>query len=271
METKGLDFAAIPQTAVRVITQPAAFFREMPKTGGFVEPLVFMVVLVLSADSSQAVLSMLHLSVAGGAMTGIAAIVIMPIAIAIFGFVGAGIAFVVWKLMGSQENYETAYRCCAYTSAISPITTVIGIIPYLGSVIGILIGTYYIVMASVEVHGIPAKKAWTVFGIIAVVLSLMSLSGQYAARKFANEAARFQQEMEQTSKEIPEEHRRVEKSCRREGKGCTKTVRGNAKTDARADRGDEKGHRRDAKTDRGDAETETVGSCCIQISRSALR
>jgi len=222
METKGLDFAAIPQTAVRVITQPAAFFREMPKTGGFVEPLVFMVVLGVVSGLIQAVLSMLHLSVAGGAMTGIAAIVIMPIAIAIFGFVGAGIAFVVWKLMGSQENYETAYRCCAYTSAISPITTVIGIIPYLGSVIGILIGTYYIVMASVEVHGIPAKKAWTVFGIIAVVLSLMSLSGQYAARKFANEAARFQQEMEQTSKEIQKSTEESRKAAEERGKAAQK-------------------------------------------------
>lgn len=33
MEQKGFDFAAIPQSAIRVITQPAAFFREMPKAG----------------------------------------------------------------------------------------------------------------------------------------------------------------------------------------------------------------------------------------------
>jgi len=111
------------------------------------------------------------------------------------GFIGAAIAFVVWKLMGSVENYETAYRCCAYASAISPVTTLLGIIPYLGSIIGILMGTYYIVMASVEVHRIPAKKAWTVFGIIAAVLILLSLSGQFAARKMAGDAERFKKEM----------------------------------------------------------------------------
>ena len=40
-----VNFAAIPQTAIRVITKPAAFFREMPKAGGYIEPLVFALVL----------------------------------------------------------------------------------------------------------------------------------------------------------------------------------------------------------------------------------
>jgi hypothetical protein len=202
MEQKGFDFAAIPQTAIRIITQPAAFFREMPKTGGFVEPLIFMVVIGVVSGLIQAVLSLLHLNMAGGTMAGITAIIMMPVAVLIGGFIGAAIAFVVWKLMGSVENYETAYRCCAYASAISPVTTLLGIIPYLGSIIGILIGTYYIVIASVEVHRIPAKKAWTVFGIIAAVLILLSLSGQFAARKMVGDAERFRKEMEETSREM---------------------------------------------------------------------
>jgi len=43
MDGKSIDFAAIPQTAVKVLTSPSEFFRQMPKTGGFVEPLVFMI------------------------------------------------------------------------------------------------------------------------------------------------------------------------------------------------------------------------------------
>ena len=43
MEKKSIDFAAIPQTALKVLTSPVSFFREMAKTGGFVEPLVFLV------------------------------------------------------------------------------------------------------------------------------------------------------------------------------------------------------------------------------------
>lgn len=219
METKGIDFSVIPQTAIKVITQPAAFFRAMPKTGGFIEPLIFMVVIGVVSGLIQAVLSLLHLNMAG-AMAGIAAIVIMPVAILIFGFIGAGIAFLVWKFMGSQENYETAYRCCAYASAISPITTILGIIPYLGAIIGILIGTYYIVMASIEVHRIPAQKAWKVFGIIAAVFIVLSLSGQYTARRMAGNMGLYQQQMEEAGKEMQRSAEQSRKAAEEMGKAA---------------------------------------------------
>lgn len=185
METKGLDFAAIPRTAIKVITQPAAFFREMPKTGGFVEPLVFAVALAVVSGVIQAVLSLLHLNPLGAAAAGFSSIFIVPIFAAIFSFVGAAIMFGIWKLAGSQENYETAYRCSAYISAVGPITSVLGLIPYLGAILSLPILTYYIVMASVEAHKIAAEKAWKVFGVIAAILLVMNLGGQYAARRFA--------------------------------------------------------------------------------------
>jgi hypothetical protein len=193
METKNIDFATIPQTAIKVVTSPAEFFRQMPKTGGFLEPLVFMV--VMGAVSGVlgglflALSNVLGLPLYPGSQMGITAIVLMPIMYAvgsaIFGFVTAAILFVIWKLMGSNESYETAYRCIAYLSALSPITTVLGIIPYLGGAIGLLIGTYYLVTASVQAHGIPSQKAWLVFGILAAIFIVLSVSAQITARRFA--------------------------------------------------------------------------------------
>lgn len=222
MEQKGFDFAGVPQTAIRVITQPAAFFREMPKTGGFVEPLIFMVIMGTVSGVIQALFSILNLTMMGGAGNAIRMLVTMPVAVLIGGFVGAAIAFVIWKLMGSKEDYETAYRCCAYASAISPITAVLGIIPYLGSIIGILIGIYYIVIASVEVHGIPAKKAWTVFGILAAVLALISLSGQFAARKMVGNAERFRNEMEESSRAMQRGAEQSRKAAEEMGRAAQK-------------------------------------------------
>ncbi len=202
MEQKGFDFSEIPTTAIAVVSQPATFFREMPKTGGYVEPLIFMVVIGVVSGLIQAILSLLHVNIVGGAMVGIAAVIVMPVVILIGGFIAAGIAFAIWKIMGSQENYETAYRCCAYAAAVSPITTVLGVIPYLGSAIGIIIGTYYLVVASVEVHHIPEKKAWTVFGAIAAAFILLSISGQFAARNMAGNAERLRKEMEDAGREM---------------------------------------------------------------------
>jgi len=193
MEAKSIDFSAIPQTAIKVVTSPAVFFREMPKTGGFVEPLVFMVIMgVVSGLISgvfQTISSLLGLHLYVGIQMGVAAIIVMPIIVAvsmaIFGFVFAAILFVIWKLMGSGETYETAYRCAAYLAALSPITALFGIIPYLGGAIGLIIFTLYLVTASVQTHGISAQRAWLIFGIIAAICIVLSVSAQIAARRFA--------------------------------------------------------------------------------------
>jgi hypothetical protein len=185
MDSKGVDFTAIPQTAIRVLTSPAACFREMPKTGGFLEPLVFMVAMGVVGGIIQAVVALLHLQAVAAAAMGLSAIVVVPLMVAIFGFVGAAILFGVGKTMGSQENYETAYRCGAYLSALTPITALLGIIPYAGMAAGIALTTFFLVIAGVEVHKLPAQKAWLVFGIIGAVLLVMNISAQIAARKMA--------------------------------------------------------------------------------------
>jgi hypothetical protein len=193
MEAKGLDFAAIPQTAIRVITSPASFFRGMPKSGGFVEPLVFMVVMAVVSGVLggllHALTNVLGLHLYAGVAMGFMSLVMMPVLAAIgsavFGFIAAGVLFVIWKIMGSNEDYEAAYRCTAYLAAISPITTVLNSIPYVGGALGLVVLLYYLVTASVAVHGIPSQKAWLVFGIIVALLMVLSVSAQIAARRFA--------------------------------------------------------------------------------------
>ena len=207
MDTKGINLAAIPQTALKVLTSPAAFFREMPKSGGFIEPLVFMVVMGVIGGLIQAVLGLLNMLPVAGMAAGLASIVLLPVMIAIFGFIGAGILFVIWKLMGSQESYETAYRCAAYISALTPITTLLGIIPYLGAALGVVIYTFFLVIASTEVHGLPAKKAWLVFGIIGAILIVMSLGAQRAARNMTG----IGREMEEMSKDMQKQSEEMQK------------------------------------------------------------
>ena len=203
-----VNFAAIPQTAIRVITSPAAFFREMPKMGGYIGPLVFALVLGCLAGIIKAVLTMaVYFSTIG--MMALTSIILMPIFIAIGCFIGAAILFVIWKLMGSQESFETAFRCAAYMSAISPITAVLGVIPWIGGVLGLLISLYYVVMASVEVHGISAKKAWIVFGSIIALLCLMSMCTQYVAKRALRNAEMtnksLQNYLDQSSKSLQQQ------------------------------------------------------------------
>lgn len=180
------------ETAKQVITNPAGFYRGMAKGGGFGEPLVFLVVMAAVSGAVNAVLGLVHLSASPiGVGMALGMIIVSPIMAAIFGFVGAAIMFVIWKLMGSAESYETAYRCMAYSAAIAPITAVLSAIPYAGPILALLWGLYLVVTASVEVHKIKAQTAWLVFGIIAAIYAFVVISGQMAARRLQKQLSSY--------------------------------------------------------------------------------
>lgn len=200
MEGGKIDFARIPQTAMKVLTTPPEFFREMPKTGGFVEPLVFMIAMGVVAGLLQSILSVLRLQVGAGMAMGLASVIVMPIMIGIFGFVGAAVLFLIWKLMGSRESYETAYRCGAYAGALTPISVLLSLIPFVGAAVSVLLMTFFLVTASVAVHGIPSRKAWLVFGIIGGLLVFMGVSAELASRRIARQAAEYRKQAEEATK-----------------------------------------------------------------------
>jgi hypothetical protein len=205
MEAKDINFAAMPQMAVRIVTAPAEFFREMPKTGGFLKPLVFAGVMGLAASILQAIWSLQGFGYGGQAQSGLASIflsiIYMPVIFAISSFIGAAIVFYIWKLMGSTENYEVSYRCMAYLMALAPIIAIIKVVPYAGIVLSFAIVTFYIVIASTEVHGIPVRKALQVFGIIGVVLTVLSLYSEYSARNRYETPEQVRKVAEETAKQ----------------------------------------------------------------------
>jgi hypothetical protein len=187
MEANDINFAAMPQTAIKVVTAPADFFREMPKTGGFLEPLVFAVIMGAIAGIIHAILSLFGAGYgAAGMGSGFKLIIIMPIAAAIGSFIGGAILFVIWKLMGSPEEYEAAYRCGAYLMALAPITAIISVVPYAGGIVNMAIYVFYLVTASIYVHNIPSQKAWLVFGIIGAIFAILGVTGEYKARNMAS-------------------------------------------------------------------------------------
>ena len=204
-QQKGKNVTLILNTMVEVIKNPVGFFRGMPKSGGFVEPLIFMVCMGVAAGVVQAILAIVGVGFAGSFFMALASIIIVPILVAIFGFAGAAILFVIWRMMGSQQSYETAYRCSAYSGGIVPITTVLGVIPYLGAVIGLIWMTYLLVVASAEVHSLNPKTAWIVFGAIAAVFALISISSQFAARKVTDEMSKWEEQMGEMNDMTPEQ------------------------------------------------------------------
>ncbi len=197
--------STVSETMMQVITNPVGFYQSMPRSGGFVEPLVFAIIMGVIGGVLQAILGVFGIGFAGTILMALASIIIGPIMIAIFGFVGAAILFVIWRLLGSQQSYETAYRCGAYATAVTPVTSILNIIPYIGPALGVAWMAYLMIIASIQVHQVKPKIALIVFGILGGLLVVGSIGSQFGAKRMEKQMDKFQSEMGKIDEMKPEE------------------------------------------------------------------
>jgi len=195
----------ILEKARTVLTAPGDFYRQMPKSGGFVEPIIFMIVMAAVGAIILIVFGFLGLGALSALGVGIGSLIFMPIMAVIGSFIGGAVMFVIWKLMGTQEPFEVSYRCVAYASAIYPVVALIGLVPYIGSIVGVAWGMYLMFIATKEVHQLNEKTASMVFGILGVILILSNISSEMASRRMATEFEKMGPAMEKIQNMEPEE------------------------------------------------------------------
>lgn len=161
---------AIGDTAWAVIGHPVRFFQAMPKTGGFRAPLQFLFVIAFF----DALLVSLSLLIGGGPLvlaTTVHMLLFTPLAFVVSGFLFSAVLFVFWRLMGSTESYQTAYRVFAYSCGITPVTTLLGLVPYL-PIVSLAWWFGLFAIASIHVHGIHRLKSAAVFAALALAAAV---------------------------------------------------------------------------------------------------
>ena len=194
------NFGTVIEDAKKVITDPVGFYKSMPTTGGYANPVIFVIVMTLATAVIGFLLSAIGIvkfnAIVGGAVT-IGMVIIIPIFAVLGSFIAAAIMFVIWKLMGSEKDYETAYRCIAYSSAIAPVIAVISLIPYLANLIKALWGGFLIYTASTEVHKIKNQTAMIVIGILTALNVFISFGSERTARHWQGKMKGFEKAAEQ--------------------------------------------------------------------------
>lgn len=196
------SLGSIVEDAKRVLTQPLEFYSTMPQSGGFSDPCIFLLVMAVIMGALATLVSIFGVGHLGSMVIGFGSIVVIPIMALIGSFIGALIMFVIWKLMGSEKDYETSYRCVAYASVVYPIMPLVGWVPYLGTVITAGLGMYLLYVATIQVQAIKPQRAQTVMGILAAVLIFMQLSGEYTARSFQQHFEGAGKEWQQNADEM---------------------------------------------------------------------
>lgn len=204
-QSQSFDINHVANQARQVLTNPTHFYRHMPIAGGYSEPVIFVAVMTLAMAIIGAILTLFGAGQIGAVQINVTSIILMPIMAVLGSFIGAAILFFIWKLMGSDRSYETSYRCLAYATAIYPVVAVIGIIPYLASIIGVAWFAYLMIEASVLVHNRERKTATLTFAIIGLLLILSNVSSERVARNMGKDVDRYSRHLEEWQHLPPEE------------------------------------------------------------------
>lgn len=202
MEQKGIGLTILLRNAIKVVTSPRVFFREMPKTGGYQEPLLFLIIMGAATGIVTAVLGLLGLATIFSTGMAVLAIIVTPVLFVAFGFLGSAVAYAVWRALGSKEPYEASFRCVAFIAASMPIVAALDAIPYVGWIAVVGWVTFLYATAGIESHKISARMAWLVFGIIGVAVLFLGLGTEFGVRSERRSAERKLQEMQRQVEEL---------------------------------------------------------------------
>jgi hypothetical protein len=158
--------------AIDLFRAPKTRLRSMTKEGGYGKPIVYALVWQYVASAVTLLLSFVRpVPTPWGIPGKILMFGVTPPLMLLVGFVIAAFFFVIWHLMGSSHNYQTAFR---FWALLAPLA-VLSAVPYLSLVV-VLFYFFLVVTASVEIHAIRPTKAWTVWGILLAVFALLVIS-----------------------------------------------------------------------------------------------
>jgi hypothetical protein len=181
----------------------------MRRSSGFTEPVIFLVAMGTIMGLLLTVFSIFGGGPIGSIFIGAGAIVKIPIGALIISFVYAGIMFVIWRLVGSSESFETAYRCIAYASATYPVAALLSLIPYIGTLVGVIWPTFLIYVASIEIHKLDRHTAIVITAILGGVVLLWKLDSERDYRQLQAYLEQMGISMEDFENMPPEQTRKA--------------------------------------------------------------
>ena len=167
---------ALIETTKQVLTEPAAFFRSMPVTGGLGSPLLYAVIIAYVGLIASTIYNLVFRSVLSSSMTqmgsggelerlapflaGTTSLVVNllfgPVFIVIGLFIGAGLFhLMLLALGGATRGFEATFRVAAFGQAAS----IFNVIPACGGLIGLVYTLVLLVIGLSEAHQISRGKA----------------------------------------------------------------------------------------------------------------
>jgi hypothetical protein len=191
---QGFDFKKLIEDSKAVLFNPKDYFTKMPVTGGFVEPIIKVLIygVIIGIFSFMWSLTGLGISDApswlGGGVGFMA--LIGSIIFAVIGlFIGGAIMLIISAIFGGNTDYETNVRVIASIMVIRIISSALGFFDginlYLSAIVSIIIALWglYITYQALTLTLKTGEKGTKIFLIvIAIIVVITSFTG-IAAKK----------------------------------------------------------------------------------------
>ncbi|MBL8022812.1 MAG: hypothetical protein JNK54_00825 [Elusimicrobia bacterium] len=173
LDSFSLTPARFWQGAVDLFRSPKELLRSMTKEGGYGKPIVYALLWQYVAAGLALLITFIRpLPTPWGVMGNVLTFLLTPPLLILVGFLFAAVIFVVWHLMGSVHGFQTSFRFWALLAPLSVVGVLLRQVPYLGLVVTVFY-VYLLVTASIEIHAIRPTKAWTVWGVLFLVFTLL--------------------------------------------------------------------------------------------------
>ena len=167
-----------------VMQRPSDFYRRMPKTGGYRDPLTFAAITFLIYGILAALFNReMYMSGMYGGMYGgesyarefgistiISIAILAPIAGIISLFIEGAILYIVYRILGGTGTYEGTVRFIAYATAVLLLSW----IPLIGWIIG-LYGIYLQIIGGMYVHNVSMGKSALAVLLPAILLFVIMI------------------------------------------------------------------------------------------------
>jgi hypothetical protein len=168
--------SGLVETTKQILSQPTAFFRTMPRTGGIGSPLLYAVIIGWIGVVAAGFYSALFQSVVGSGMAGfgdspemaralgfaqswggfLVQVVFGGVMVAMGVFIASGIYHVMLLILGgARHGFEATFRVVCFAEA----PYVLMLVPFCGSVIAGVWGIVLAVIGLSQTHQIGGGKA----------------------------------------------------------------------------------------------------------------
>lgn len=176
-------FKGITETLRQSLFSPQEFFARCPRTGGFVVPLLYALIVKTTSSlvsvlwlfsTKNPLLEKLDLSGNGMMLVGL----MIPIALFMSIVIEAGIVHLSLFLLGSaKEDFESTFRVVCYGSG----PELLDVIPLIGGWIALMWKTFLFIIGLREFHRISTGRAVLAivlpslfcFGVIGITFALL--------------------------------------------------------------------------------------------------